>query len=155
MRELLQKPDASGTTIQVGQFDAGANFPNLKTEQGLELLVIDGHLATAEIDLGVGGYALFPPGATPPKRTDRACTVLMRLGPAVGVQQPALQCAFDAQPWLPGAGGLRVKPLSESTAFVHWPAGERFAPHRHWGGEEIYVLSGQFEDEHGKYPAGT
>jgi anti-sigma factor ChrR (cupin superfamily) len=30
-----------------------------------------------------------------------------------------------------------------------------FTPHRHWGGEEIFVLDGVFEDEHGRYPAGT
>lgn len=42
-----------------------------------------------------------------------------------------------------------------STALVKWPAGERFLPHRHWGGEEILVLSGTFMDEHGVYPTGT
>ena len=41
------------------------------------------------------------------------------------------------------------------TALVHWPAGERFIPHEHWGGEEIFVLSGTFRDEHGTYPKGT
>ena len=43
----------------------------------------------------------------------------------------------------------------EGTALVHWPAGERFIPHQHWGGEEILVLSGTFRDEHGTYPKGT
>ena len=43
----------------------------------------------------------------------------------------------------------------EGTALVHWPAGERFVPHQHWGGEEIFVLSGTFRDEHGVYPKGT
>ncbi len=44
---------------------------------------------------------------------------------------------------------------TEHTARVKWPAGERFQPHRHYGGEEIVVLSGSFKDEHGEYPAGT
>ncbi|MEM8713622.1 MAG: cupin domain-containing protein, partial [Planctomycetota bacterium] len=64
-----------------------------------------------------------------------------------------------AQPWSQGHGGLRVKSLhvvgAESTALVYWPAGERFLPHRHYGGEEILVLSGTFRDEHGSYPEGT
>ena len=38
---------------------------------------------------------------------------------------------------------------------MKWPAGEVFKPHRHFGGEEILVLSGEFIDEHGRYPAGT
>jgi len=52
-----------------------------------------------------------------------------------------------------------VMPLSEfgatHTALVRWAPGTRFNPHRHYGGEEIYVLEGVFEDEFGRYPAGT
>jgi anti-sigma factor ChrR (cupin superfamily) len=44
---------------------------------------------------------------------------------------------------------------TESTALVFWPAGEKFVPHTHMGGEEIFVLQGEFIDEHGRYPAGT
>jgi anti-sigma factor ChrR (cupin superfamily) len=44
---------------------------------------------------------------------------------------------------------------TESVALVRWPAGERFQPHNHAGGEEILVLSGCLKDEHGDYPAGT
>ena len=32
---------------------------------------------------------------------------------------------------------------------------KRFRKHTHFGGEEILVLSGEFIDEHGKYPHGT
>lgn len=61
--------------------------------------------------------------------------------------------------WLPGHGGLQVMPLhdfrGEHVALVKWPAGERFQPHTNLGGEEILVLSGEFRDELGSYPAGT
>lgn len=43
----------------------------------------------------------------------------------------------------------------EHVALVKWPAGEVFQPHSHFGGEEIFVLSGNFRDEHGTYPAHT
>jgi anti-sigma factor ChrR (cupin superfamily) len=56
-------------------------------------------------------------------------------------------------------GGLSVLPLSEfkseHSALVRWQPGTVFNSHRHWGGEEIYVLEGVFEDEFGRYPAGT
>ncbi len=45
--------------------------------------------------------------------------------------------------------------MNESTALVFWPAGEHFQPHTHFGGEEILVISGEFIDEHGRYPAGS
>jgi anti-sigma factor ChrR (cupin superfamily) len=54
--------------------------------------------------------------------------------------------------------GLSVLSLSsygtQHTALVRWAPGTYFQRHRHVGGEEIYVLSGVFEDEHGRYPAG-
>ena len=43
----------------------------------------------------------------------------------------------------------------ENTALVQWPANEVFLPHRHFGGEEIFVLSGTFCDEYGDYPQYT
>jgi len=38
---------------------------------------------------------------------------------------------------------------------VKWPAGEHFKPHKHFGGEEILVISGTFQDEFGLYPTHT
>jgi anti-sigma factor ChrR (cupin superfamily) len=38
---------------------------------------------------------------------------------------------------------------------VKWPAVEQFVPHKHFGGEEIFVLSGEFIDEQGRYSKGT
>ena len=58
-----------------------------------------------------------------------------------------------------GQGGLEVMPLHEHihehTALVKWPKGEIFKPHSHFGGEEVFVVSGTFSDEHGQYPEGT
>lgn len=55
--------------------------------------------------------------------------------------------------------GLKVLPLSEfgttHTALVRWAPDTFFNPHRHYGGEEIFVVEGVFEDEHGRYPAGS
>ena len=57
--------------------------------------------------------------------------------------------------------GLSVLPLysqanhPESMALVHWEAGTFFHQHTHPGGEEIFVLQGCFEDEHGSYSAGS
>lgn len=46
-------------------------------------------------------------------------------------------------------------PLDVQTALVKWPKDERFIPHKHWGGEEIFVLEGVFMDEYGNYPKGS
>lgn len=55
--------------------------------------------------------------------------------------------------------GLSVHSLGEfegaHTALVEWELGTRFMYHRHYGGEEIFVLGWGFQDEYGDYPAGT
>jgi anti-sigma factor ChrR (cupin superfamily) len=45
--------------------------------------------------------------------------------------------------------------VARATSIVRYAPQSRFAPHTHGGGEEILVLDGVFEDEHGTYPAGT
>jgi anti-sigma factor ChrR (cupin superfamily) len=55
--------------------------------------------------------------------------------------------------------GLTVLPLHEHgpehVALVRWGPLTRFRQHHHCGGEEILVLDGVFEDEHGSYPKGS
>jgi anti-sigma factor ChrR (cupin superfamily) len=54
--------------------------------------------------------------------------------------------------------GLNVMPLmtqGSGSTLVRWAPQTYFNPHKHYGGEEIYVVEGVFEDEHGRYPAGS
>ena len=55
--------------------------------------------------------------------------------------------------------GLKVMPLheyqTEHAAMVKWEPNTRFNAHKHWGGEEIYVVDGVFYDQFGAYPKGT
>jgi anti-sigma factor ChrR (cupin superfamily) len=66
-------------------------------------------------------------------------------------------------PWedSPSSGVLRKKLEREAaesgrvTSVVRYLPGSRFSAHRHPLGEEIFVLSGVFQDEQGVYPQGT
>ena len=57
--------------------------------------------------------------------------------------------------------GLTVLPLysqpnyTENMALVRWQPDTYFTRHTHPGGEEIFVIAGTFEDEHGSYPKGS
>lgn len=44
---------------------------------------------------------------------------------------------------------------ARATSLVRYQPGSHFSAHEHGGGEEILVLEGVFEDEHGRYPAGS
>lgn len=45
--------------------------------------------------------------------------------------------------------------VARATSLVRYAPGSRFPAHAHDGGEEFLVLEGTFEDEHGRYPAGS
>jgi anti-sigma factor ChrR (cupin superfamily) len=70
--------------------------------------------------------------------------------------------AIDSRrtPWHQGlVEGLKVLPLNtfktQNTTLVRWAPQTFFNPHRHWGGEEIFVVEGVFSDEHGDCLAGS
>lgn len=44
--------------------------------------------------------------------------------------------------------------VARATSIVRYAPASAFPPHVHHGGEEILVLDGTFQDEHGDYPAG-
>ena len=45
--------------------------------------------------------------------------------------------------------------VARATSLVRYAPGSAFPRHEHGGGEEILVLDGTFQDEHGDYPAGS
>lgn len=45
--------------------------------------------------------------------------------------------------------------VARATSIVRYAPGSAFPRHVHSGGEEILVLEGTFQDEHGDYPAGS
>ncbi|NRA40801.1 MAG: cupin domain-containing protein [Pseudomonadales bacterium] len=58
--------------------------------------------------------------------------------------------------------GVRRMPLdrigaeqARATSLVRYAPHSEFAEHQHPGGEEIFVLEGEFADEYGSYPAGS
>lgn len=65
--------------------------------------------------------------------------------------------------WVPSpAAGVERRMLyrdgdevARATSIVRYAPGSAFPEHVHGGGEEILVLEGTFQDEHGDYPAGS
>ena len=45
--------------------------------------------------------------------------------------------------------------VAKATSIVRYQPGSKFESHTHEYGEEIFVVDGAFEDEHGRYPAGS
>ncbi|MEO0651709.1 MAG: cupin domain-containing protein [Planctomycetota bacterium] len=157
-RKPLAEAVGRGFEVQLVRLAPGVRF-RPPHDVGFELLVSQGAVELPEGALSVGGYTRRARRAACEVASPTGATILLRRGPMDDDEPPVILAEADQDAWVPGQGGLTVRPLqsggTESTALVHWPAGERFIPHRHYGGEEIFVLSGTFEDEHGRYPAGT
>jgi quercetin dioxygenase-like cupin family protein len=67
--------------------------------------------------------------------------------------------ASDELDWWDGSvHGMQVAPLSKlhhRVSLVRWQSGTRADKHTHPYGEEIFVLSGELQDERGAYPPGS
>jgi anti-sigma factor ChrR (cupin superfamily) len=159
-RKPLAREEAErGHATSIVRYDPGASFSSHEHPLGEEIFVLGGVFSDETGDYPVGTYFRNPEGFSHAPFSKEGCLILVKLH-QFQVDDTAKVCidTHHAQ-WHQGQGNLKVLPLhewkGESVALVKWPAGERFQPHVHAGGEEVYVISGEFIDEHGRYPAGT
>lgn len=160
LRKPLAREEAErGHATSIVRYQPGARFDRHSHPLGEEILVLDGVFSDEQGDYPAGSYLRSPPGSGHAPFSREGCTLFVKLHQFNQRDLTSIRLQTRETPWLPGIGGLQVMPLhdfeNEHVALVKWPAGERFQPHRHFGGEEILVLSGEFRDEHGRYPVGT
>lgn len=149
---------ARATTIV--NFAPDSYFDDHGHELGEEYLVLDGVFSDESGDYRAGSYVRNPPGSSHKPYTRDGATIFVKLRQFDPTDLAHTVIDTMASAFSSGvADGLSVLPLHqvghESIALVRWEPGTRFSTHRHWGGEEILVLEGVFEDEHGRYPAGS
>jgi len=156
---LERESAESGHVTSIVEYAPGSHFSAHTHPLGEEIFVLEGVFSDEHGDYPAGTYIRNPPGSSHQPFSDSGCTLFVKLNQFHEHDDKQMAIPTHERAWLPGQGGLKVKPLHEfegqHTALVYWPPGEQFVPHRHWGGEEIFVLDGEFCDEHGKYPKGT
>lgn len=159
-KHLDQSDEAAASTTNIVKYAPGASLNPHLQNQGEEILVLEGALTDGQTAYSTGVYLRNPPGSHSPLRTDHGCVLFIKRYPFDADDTDVERIDQAASPWVPGlVPGLSVMPLHqhrhEQAALVRWKPGTYFQPHAHVGGEEILVLSGVFEDEHGRYPTGT
>lgn len=142
------------------RYAPGSDFCAHTHGGGEEFLVLAGTFSDEYGDYGPGTYVRNPVGSEHTPYSDAGCTILVKLRQMVPEDQQQVTVNTHSSGWAPGlVPGLQVLPLhahgTEQVALVKWAPGTLFQPHRHWGGEEIFVLEGVFADEQGVYPQGT
>lgn len=158
-KPLAREAAEHGHTTSVVRFAPNSFFPRHEHPLGEEILVLEGTFSDERGNYGPGSYLRNPPESGHSPFSRQGCVLFVKLDQFDPDDRASVRIDTRQANWQPGQGGLQVMPLhsfaGEHVALVKWPPGERFQPHTHFGGEEIFVLSGEFKDEFGHYPAGT
>jgi anti-sigma factor ChrR (cupin superfamily) len=158
-KPLAREDKERGHATSIVRYEPGARFSPHDHPKGEEILVLEGVFSDETGDYPAGTYLRNPEGFRHAPFSTQGCVLLVKLHQFQADDTHHVVIDTHSAPFRPGSGRLQVLPLhqhgSEQVALVRWPAGERFQAHSHFGGEEIYVISGELRDEHGSYPQGT
>lgn len=119
----------------------------------VEIFVLEGTYINQYGEFSEGTYLKLSEENESLVKTDSTCVIFRKTNHFTNEQKIIINTKTSQ--WLKGQGNLEVMPLDVQTALVKWPKDEKFIPHKHFGGEEIFVLTGVFMDEHGQYPKGS
>ena len=159
-RRMLDRIGAEvAQATSIVRYQPGSKFELHQHELGEEILVLEGAFSDENGDYPTGTYLMNPPGSSHAPRSDDGCVLFVKLRHLGADQQQREVVDSRTAQWYQGmVPGLTVMPLMRQglgSTLVRWAPRTYFNPHRHFGGEEIFVVDGVFEDEHGCYPSGS
>ncbi len=158
-KPLEREKVESGQVTSIVEYKPRAKFTKHNHPLGEEIFVLSGEFADENGRYPEGTYIRNPPGSSHSPFSEKGCVIFVKLNQFNSEDTKRVVLNSDEVSWQPGHGDLKVKSLhnfkTEGTALVLWPKGATFQPHSHWGGEEIFVLNGTFQDESGDYPKHT
>jgi anti-sigma factor ChrR (cupin superfamily) len=158
-RMLERQGNEIAKATSIVRYQAGSKFQAHQHELGEEIFVLDGTFSDETGNYRAGTYIMNPPGSSHALYSESGCTLFVKLRHLSSEQVIREVIDTKAAPWYQGmVPGLKVMPLMQQgsgSTLVKWAPQTFFNPHRHYGGEEIFVVDGVFEDEHGRYSAGT
>jgi anti-sigma factor ChrR (cupin superfamily) len=159
-RKMLERDGAEvARATSLVRYAPNSRFTTHQHDLGEEFFVLDGVFQDEFGQYPAGTYVKNPTGSSHTPFTETGCTLFVKLRYQDPSDDERVVINTQLAAWHQGlVPGLTVMPLSTfvttKTALVRWAPGTYFNPHRHFGGEEIFVVGGVFEDEHGRYPKG-
>ena len=159
-RKLDRIGDEVARATSLVKYDPESYFSAHVHGGGEEFFVLDGVFSDEHGDYPAGTYVRNPIGSSHTPHSKDGCVIFVKLHQFNEADTAQFHIDTANADFLPGSSpGLTVLPLhshqGESCALVRWAPKTVFSPHRHFGGEEIFVLDGVFSDENGDYPKGT
>jgi anti-sigma factor ChrR (cupin superfamily) len=160
-RILLERDGGEvARATSIVRYAPGSKFAAHEHGRGEEILVLDGELRDEHGSYPAGTYLRSPWGSRHAPFSPQGCTLFVKLRqiPESDLQRLCVQRAVARCVLAPGRDELEIvlhASEGERVALARWRAGHAAARHGHPDGEEILVLDGGFEDEHGRYPTGA
>lgn len=153
--------DEVARATSIVRFAPHARFDRHTHGGGEEFLVLEGVFHDEAGAYPVGTYVRNPIGSShAPWVEAEGAVIFVKLHQFDRADTAHLVVDPDRAAWRPGpVAGLSVLPLhrfgAETVELVRWAPNICAGTHHHPAGEEILVLDGALEDEHGRYPAGS
>ena len=127
---------------------------------GEEFLVLEGVFSDEHGDYGPGSYVRNPPGSSHTPYSKDGCTILVKLRQMKDEDQETVRINTAETPFEetdnPGIKRLVLfEEHGERVTMARAAPGCHVALHGHPAGEEVFVVDGVLEDEHGVYPKGA
>jgi anti-sigma factor ChrR (cupin superfamily) len=144
------------------RYAPASNFPAHEHALGEEFLVLDGVFSDEHGDYPQGTYVRNPPCSRHSPRTATGCVILVKLRQMSLGQQRRIVVDTTMGAWERGDGGHAKLVLyaagggeEELVSLERLGASTSLPDDDCPGGEEIFVLSGDLVDEHGRYTTRT
>jgi anti-sigma factor ChrR (cupin superfamily) len=160
-RKLLERDGGEvARATSLVRYAAGSRFEAHEHGGGEEILVIDGTFSDENGDYPAGTYLRNPPGSSHAPFSATGCTLFVKLRQFAPDDLKRVVIDTSAAAFQPGKTDAYDELMLhqhglERIYLLRWHSGKSFPMHIHRGGEEIFILSGRYADEHGSYPAGT
>ena len=150
-----------GQVTSIVRYDADSSFPAHAHPKGEEIYVLEGIFSDERGDWPAGSYLLSPEGFSHKPFSKKGCKLLVKLRQYPGDERKTIALDTTAMTWKGIASpGVTVKPMyaqagyTDTTSLERWSNKTDFGLVTYEDGAEMFVMSGSFEDERGKYTEG-
>jgi len=142
------------------RYAADSQFSEHTHGGGEEFFVLSGTFCDETGEFPAGSYVRNPPGSSHKPFSREGCTILVKLRQMGDDDTDRVVVDTNAREWQTGAAAdhhviTLFEGPNERVTLEKLAPGASIPPAEAEGGDEIFVLAGSFQDEHGSYTKGT
>lgn len=158
-KPLAREAVEQGHATSIVKYDPGSEFHEHDHPGGEEILVLSGTFSDETGDYHAGTYFRNPPGFRHAPFSRDGCALLVKLHQFRPNDTAHVCIDTNVGEWADSKDGIQRfwlhKHDDELALMVKFAKGTLVPHHVHKSGEELFVLSGELEDEYDRYTDGT